>query len=682
MTGRRRRGLRARRGSALILVLLMTLAVAALAIAAIFMSSSAGLLSRFYDRDRQFAYAADAAIARVVSRLQLDTTFSVGSTTPSVVLDLAGLTDASGDSINGAAVRVWASRTADTTTSGPVTVSLLAQVYDATGTRRVRRVDLRQESFAQYGYVVNTSTSSSSLAFAQGALQVARIHSNEDWYRVTSAEYRDSVTATGTVGTTGGGVFHRGHASGVARLPWPDDDVTLDSLEALATARGLDFDESSNDEMRVEFVWLDVDADSVADRSEGFVRIFDFQHWATDRLAAEPTDNDYYAWNDAIIQNQCGAFYQRGGTWQFFPVATHRADWAVAVINGAGTPAAPSPASIGLSGNFYDYTDDAVRAILSLPTARCFPAGSPYLVNTERFTNAAGVIGVGNGYNYPFGVRSSAQYGGQDTTFTMETRTCAIETSGGQDGERCDNNDDTIALGTWRTLSAVSGREALAPLDTGGLGAILHFSDDVWLSGTVVGRVTLATRGDVWIVDDIRYGGGPHAVSGDCAHLLGVVAREDIHVMESAILRRSRVGWGSQAARNTYVALGGKEGIELHGAFFSLLDAFGPETNNDQQGADGSQFLCEGSRHSMGCIRHSGSVAMDTPREMSDGNGEGARYVLTRDACFDAGYRPPMYPLTNRYRTLRAVDVRPALLIGLNAIPDYFASLQGTSDVP
>ena len=43
------RRLRARKGSALILVLLMTLAVAALAVAAIFMSSSAGLLSRFYD---------------------------------------------------------------------------------------------------------------------------------------------------------------------------------------------------------------------------------------------------------------------------------------------------------------------------------------------------------------------------------------------------------------------------------------------------------------------------------------------------------------------------------------------------------------------------------------------------------------------------------------------------------
>lgn len=669
--------MRARRGSALILVLLMTLAVAALAIAAIFMSSSAGLLSRFYDRDRQFSYAADAAIARVVSRLQLDTTFSVTSTTPRIVLDLSALADADGNDIRGASVRVWAARTSDTSSTGPVTVSLLAQVYDATGTRRARRVDLRQESFAQYGYVVNNSTTNSNLAFAQGAAQVARIHSNADWFRVPSAEYRDSVTASGTVNTTGGAIFHRGQASGVPRLPWPDDDVTLDSLEARAVAAGRDFDENSGREMRVEFVWLDLDADSVADRAEGFVRIFDFQHANTNRLAAEPQDSDYYRWDDDIIQNQCGAFYQRGGVWQFFPVATHRADWAIAVIGGAGTPAAPS-----LSGNFFDWSHEAVRAILSLPTARCFPAGSPYLVNTERFTNAAGTVGVGPGYNYPFGVRSAEKYGGQATTFTMETRTCTIETAGGQNGERCDNNGNTIALGTWRTLSAVAGREALAPLDAGALGAVLHFSDDVWLSGVVAGRVTVATRGDVWIVDDLRYAAGPHAVPGDCNHLLGVVAREDIHVMESAILRRSRVGWGAQPSRNTLVALGGKEGVELHGAFFSLLDGFGPETNNDAMGSVNSQFLCEGARYSMGCIRHSGSAAMDTPREFSDGNGEGARYLLTRDACFDAGYRPPHYPLTNRYRMLRAVDVRPALLIGVTAVPDYFATLQGTSDIP
>lgn len=675
---RRRLRLRSRRGSALILVLLMTLAVAALAIAAVFMSSSAGLLSRFYDRDRQFAYAADAALARVVSRLQLDTAFTVTSTTPVNVLDVAALDDADGDAIAGASVRVWAARTADTTLSGPVTISLLAQVYDATGTRRARRLDLRQDAFSAYGYVSNNSTTDDSAPFAIGSHQDARVHTNGDWYRIQSADYRDSVTASGTVSLQGTPIFHRGTADGVTPIAWPAATATLDALEAEATAQGRDFDEVANREMRVEFVWLDLDTDAVADRGEGFVRVFDFEHNDEDRLTVDPAFEEYYVWDEPIIQNQCGAFYQRGGTWQFFPVATHRAAWASALISAAGTPAAPVPAS----GDFTDHGSNAVRAILSQPTARCFPAGSPYLVNTERFTDGSGNVGVGNGFNWTFGARGTAQYGGQDTTFTLAARTCTIEDNGGNSGDRCDNNGNTEALGTWRTLSAVAGREALARLDTLGRGAVLHFSDDIWLSGTIAGHVTVATRGDARIIDAITYASGPNATRDDCTSMFGVVADNDIDIMDNAMLKRSRVGFGWQTNRNTLTSLGGAEGVLLHGAFFSLRDSFGPEANDEQQGNNNDQYLCEGTRYSMGCVRHSGAVAMDDPRAFSDGTGEGGRYVLTRDACFDAGFRPPMYPMTNRYRTLRAVDVRPASILGVNGVPNYFARLQGISDIP
>ena len=74
------RRLRNRRGSALILVLLMTLAVAALAIAAIFMTSSAGLLSRFYDRERLFRYAAESALEVQRTRLESDVAPAVPDT--------------------------------------------------------------------------------------------------------------------------------------------------------------------------------------------------------------------------------------------------------------------------------------------------------------------------------------------------------------------------------------------------------------------------------------------------------------------------------------------------------------------------------------------------------------------------------------------------------------------------
>src|SRR3970282_1347112 len=64
---------RPRRGSALILVLIMTLSLAGLAISAIYLSSSAGLLTRYYDRERDYRYAAEAALALGKSRVNKDT---------------------------------------------------------------------------------------------------------------------------------------------------------------------------------------------------------------------------------------------------------------------------------------------------------------------------------------------------------------------------------------------------------------------------------------------------------------------------------------------------------------------------------------------------------------------------------------------------------------------------------
>ncbi len=54
--------LRARRGSAIILVMLTTVALAALALSAIFMSSSSVLMTKYYDKERDFRYAAEQAL--------------------------------------------------------------------------------------------------------------------------------------------------------------------------------------------------------------------------------------------------------------------------------------------------------------------------------------------------------------------------------------------------------------------------------------------------------------------------------------------------------------------------------------------------------------------------------------------------------------------------------------------
>lgn len=681
---RARGGLRGRRrGSALILVLLMTLAVAALAIAAIFMSSSASLLSKFYDSERRFAYAAQSGLDRVVSRLQLDSAFAITSTTPVSALDLTTLTTATDSSLAGVTVRVWAARTGDTSSTGPITISLLAQVADASGTRYARRVDLRRFHFGQWGYVANYATSSSTLPFFNSSFVAGRVHNNQGWVTITQAVYRDSITSPGSIGVTNAASLRTGAGTGQRRIPWPVADTLLDMFEAEAIADTLRFDVSNSYPPRVELVWLDLDTDGVADRDEGFVRVFELadndDDDYIDKIEARPIDlgngSSYIDWEEATIQNQCGAFYRRNGVWQFFPVATHRAAWAWNIIDSAGaTPAPP------VNGNVAD-SPSAVRNILSQPTARCFPSGSPYLVNTERFTNNAGTIGIGSSFNYPFGERNAAhRYGGQDTTFTVTIRQCNLN----DDADRC-SGSSIYTVGAWRNnLSTVAGRESLAPLDRNGAGAVLHFDESIRLSGVMVGRATIAVDGRVHIVDHLTYPDGPNTPDSDCSHLLGVVTRDFIRIEENLIAHRTRVGSGNGASQHSQVMLGGLDHFPLHGAFFSVNFYFGVEGNDFRQN-NSNTSNCEGSSVSMGCIRHVGSVAASETRTFSTnaGQGRGGRYVLTPDPCMETrSYRPPFWPATNRYKVLRTLDVRASHAISEASRNAYFASLQGISDIP
>lgn len=667
-------GLRGRRrGSALILVLLMTLAVAALAVAAIFMSSSAGLLSRFYDRERQFSYAAESALEQAISKLQLDTSFAVTSTTPVSVIPLTDLYDASGAAIAGAKVQVWGAITGDTTSSGPITVTLLAQVSDVVGTRFVRRVDLRREHFAQINLLVNNATTAATAPFETGASIVGRIHVNGDWAQINPAPtYRDSVSSVGIVGGNSN-AFLTAKVEGARRIPWPSTEAVLVADSVQAAGNGLVVVPDASDPTRIEFVWVD-DGDGVPERAEGFVRVFDLDHASDARLDVQPTplganDNTrYFGWDDPIIQNQCGAFYRRGGTWQFFPVATHRAAWAQAILAGAGTPAAPSPSD--WQGNANDQRD-ATIAVLQRPTARCFPAGSPYLVNTERFTDNGGTIGVGANDRYPFGSRNAShRYGGQDTTFTARARTCTIV----PDGLSCQGGTITD-LGRWRELPSGSGTY-LKALDADGVGRVLYSTADVRASGTIVGRVKLTVRGRLALLDRLVHGNGPNADEASCEHLFGAVSSGQLHVVTNPMTRLARVGSNNGSAQ--FVQLGGSPHLNLHGAYLSLGSTFGADGNGTHFGAAGSQTTCDGSRYSGGCLRHAGSAAMMTARSFSTSNGAGFRYTPTADACFERGYRPPFWPATNRYTVLRALDVRTRLVIGNGAIAAYYATLQGT----
>jgi hypothetical protein len=699
--------MRARRGSALILVLMMTLAVAGLSIAAIFMASSAGLLSVYYDRERDFRYAADAALEVVRSRLARDTALVVPDTGMRVVLTGYQVFDADGVAVPRVWVNVYAATTGDTLGTGRPFITLIAQAYDDGGTRHVRRMDLRRESFSRYGLFVDSFPGG--LAHGPGTVP-GRVHTNGTWRSSAAGNtYLDSVTAVAAI--TGAATYRTDTLTGVPRVRFPRDS-TFPELATLATAANLAFAPVSGAGRgsRIEFVAFDADGDGTISEGEGFARIFDLAIVSgvdTSRLKAAPPPANgwnaadgawetYYRWDDPVVQRQCGAFYRRGGRWHFFPVATHRATWARAVIQQTGGSDFPAVSSSTMNV-MNDYSFDAVRRIVNdQPTARCFPAGSPYLLTTERMTNSAGVITGGAADTVPFGVvvppggwpaSAPAGYGGTDTTFTVRSRTCTFSTTG--TSGRCDSGTITD-LGTWRAFAgtALSGvpstiRQAeelpyLWPFgaahNAASRGVISVASGPIFVSGTVRGQVTLRVAGAAKVVDALRYTSDANDPSRPpCDDEFGLVASGDVLVAEGFDTRVRRFGKENVPASanldSTFTSLAsGQRRFILDGSFISTGGTVGVEGFGTMMGNTAEQLPCAedggaSTNSNGGCLALTGSAAMRiySPLYSSATTYSGFRYHGIADRCQESTRRPPFFPLTNRVTLVRTLEVDPIL---------------------
>lgn len=696
------RGPRARRGSALILVLLMTLAVAALAIAAIFMSSSAGLLSRFYDREREYRLAAEAALAIVRSRLEHSATLAVPDTGMRVLASGLQIANAAGSVDTRISVNVYGAATGDTSGLFVPHVTLVAAAYDAGGTRHVRRLDLRRQSYSHYSMVVDSFPSG--VTFGPGTIN-GPVHSNDAWRSGSSSGtagvYGDSLTAVG--GFSGTATYAGDTSSAIPRMPYPRDS-TYAGMTSLASAANLSFAPVSGSGVgyeqgsRLEFVSFDADGDGTVEVGESYARIFDLGPGAdTSRLRVSIDPSTWFIfyygkyWTDRIIQNQCGAFYYRGSRWQFFPVAVHRSTWARAIIQqttGGAFPSVTNPTMNSMD----DYDFNAVNLILSQPTARCFPTGSPFLMTTERMTNEFGVVTGTFADSIPFGVVAGTGYGGNDTTFTVQSRSCQIST-GGTTG-RCDAG--TLAtIGSWRQFpgTAVSGiastvRQAAelphlwpinAPSNSASRGVMRATGGPLFVSGTLRGNLTLVVDGDVILVESLTYANNPADPSTDaCTDQLGIVAVGDVLVADNALLRARRIGNTLLSSMTQH--LGPSRDISVHGHLMSLTGTVGVE-NASSSAPSGLECPQTGGsvNSAAGCFLHTGAGIMQRYTPLWSGSNTGMRYAGSVDRCQATTRRPPFFPLTNRYATVRALEIQPSLANTPAKIRTLLLRLKGKS---
>jgi hypothetical protein len=583
----RRRG--NRRGSALVLVLIMTLSLAGLAISAIYLSSSAGLLTRYYDKERDYRYAAEAALALGKSQVNKNASLGLPEDTAKQMLSGATLTDAYGTNISTIRVNLYGAYTGDTVGRFGQFVTLLSQAYDSGGTRHVRRLDLTAESFSRFAMFTNTF--STGLSYGPGEFVRGRAHSNQGWYSSGSPgpQYGDTVSAVGSVTGSATYFYSPGYLASQPAIAFPTVSRLL-SLKGYASAASLQFtpqtatsggttqggvDLSGRDppgsgstpkrSTRVQFKPVDVNNDGVIQEEEGMMEVFDAAAGIdTGSMRVDLPTGPGSLYTNVVAMNQCGLLVQIGTTNQFFPVTRFQEAWVRAlVLTGKRVAGGSNYVAADLTG-LNDWSTAAkqkanIARILGfgIGNSRCYPPGSPYLMLSERYvTNAAGTCTINPtagvttyAWGASFACVAAKQYGGQDSTFTAVVTRCAINvTAGGVPTTAGLCAGGQVALGNWvsyggtkvpTTISTpnfqMTERDFLWPLykpyNLNSKGVINATTGPVYMSGVLRGNITFyqsdSTK-DVVLIDDLVYDQSPNSTTALCRNFLGIISARHI----------------------------------------------------------------------------------------------------------------------------------------------------------
>ncbi|MCZ6756488.1 MAG: hypothetical protein O7E49_14360 [Gemmatimonadetes bacterium] len=262
------------RGVALITVLLVSLAVSSVAIAATMMTMSGTLVRKYSERTAISDQAALSGVERGLSALLGDGTLLPvsGFTT---LEDSVAVYDAMGNPIPGVRRSIYLGPSSD-----PSRASIVSEVWTRGGVRAVRRMEVQASSFASYGYFVDDDENN--IGFNRNDDIFGPVHFN-DPISIWSAGASDSatfwgeVTTTATIVSPGYGSFRKGYNENVSNIPLPEIS-SFAGLETMASNANLRFSSTlgpNSAPMRLEFIAVDMDGDTTTTNDiEGFVRVY------------------------------------------------------------------------------------------------------------------------------------------------------------------------------------------------------------------------------------------------------------------------------------------------------------------------------------------------------------------------------------------------------------------------
>jgi hypothetical protein len=660
-----------RRGTALILVLLMTVTLAAIAMSAILLTGSGGMIGRYYDRERDFRYAAEASLQMGKARLVRDTTIHLPDTGYVTLVSGGTIKGADGLVIPNVKVNLYVGSTNITTGQFGQYASVVAEAYDAGGTRYVRRLEMQAENFAHYAMFTNTFPSG--LCYGTGEYIAGRAHSNQGWYSCNSPIYKDTVSAVLSV-TGGSPTYMKGSINGAAYIPIPPV-AKLASLHTHALEGNLDVVAFGNDlssvRTRIEFTVVDLNNDNnITDPNEGFMRVYQASASVTASSARMQSDLQFGSSNGVVPEDSlCGDFHMDAtGRPTFYPISVHNAPWFLdAHLFSGGT----GGGQWGAVNDEFSATTTITAAlrqkIMNNPTFRCYMGGDPHLVATERRVALPAPTSV-----------TQWQKGGEDSTLTDSTQYGFWQKWSGNQAPVVTAVAATAGTNYRQWIGHVGTLWPLYRSLNPNTKGVIHVHGPVVLSGILRGKVTLyaATTGSqigqVGYGDDLVYASDPAVLLPPCPNLFGVISDDDQMILDNSINSPQRA---NNSSGTWFWTDGDDNGMStshdfvLHGVTMSRLGTVGVQNYDSHPESIGS---CNGADTGRGCIRQAGGVIEQTITATYANNGGGFGENRSVDVCLNT-QSPPYFPTTGRYIDNRFYEIDPARY----NITTFFQSLQG-----
>ncbi|MBX3173460.1 MAG: hypothetical protein KF709_03565 [Gemmatimonadaceae bacterium] len=593
----RRRALRARRGMALALVLMVFMAVAAIAAGASYLGLNTTLIRAFHTRLSLMESVADAGLEQ--ARSALNGNANLYPDTGYVVYENAvAVTDAAGNAIPGVRRTTYVGPSGITSGQYGVFGSAVSVVTDQFGNRLVRRMEVMQESFAKYAYFTDVE---GNIVFGANDVLYGPVHSN-DRIRIQTANpgatFWGKLKTARDIVNRNWGNYNAGYEENAPEIPFPETQ-DLNKLLAQATLGGTNFTSSTaggagQATMRIEFVALDLNADGDStDADEGFFKVYRVANnnnaWF---VVADTTGN--FGSNGLRDSRNCGHTLSSGtGNHSAFKTFRHH------------------------SGNS-NSSDQKPWAINNGQNRHCYLGGSDVL---NDWTSPAGRFLATDSLG------SWIQWTG-----TVDARVSAVRPQ------------DAAYL--W-PLS-----RALNPNFKG----VIHVTGKVAVSGKLRGSLTLAATGNIIIVDHLTYvtnPGGTTPCNSAERDILGLFSGNDIYMAHNLLNSPWRAGPGTTGSHRTWANRSSDEYVHAVvlalGQFGAYAYDEGPTNVED----------CSGTNNERGCLYLTGGIIQYSrgPVGITDGRGYTKRYQY--DACAGAN-PPPYFPTTGHFVRGHYYEVEPS----------------------